>query len=185
MDHLSRPPKLTRTHKSWLTFTKHVAPVRLPSSRELVTVGDTLYLLNAQRAVIWKWDVGNGQDILDRPIVNSQGIIYGIALDGIAFSLDLNGNERWKIRMNGSSYFTRIKGYGNDHYLLFSHKDRVYRDPDDPDVETVSLCKDKEAIGWATIPYRAALRIQGKRIFVTTRSKQRPQTKEVRFFRGQ
>src|SRR5687767_14744807 len=78
----SRPPKLTRTHKSWLTFTKHVAPVRLPSSRELVTVGDTLYLLNAQRAVIWKWDVGNGQDILDRPIVNSQGIIYGIALDG-------------------------------------------------------------------------------------------------------
>src|SRR5512138_3708714 len=86
--------KLTRTKKSVGYPPLHIAPLRLSASRRLVTVGDTLYLLNTNGRVLWKWDVGGGLDILDHPFVDSRGRVFGVALDGVSFSLDRKGRVR-------------------------------------------------------------------------------------------
>jgi hypothetical protein len=176
----SRYRKLTRTKKSVGYPPKHIAPLHLSSSRTLVTVGDTLYLLNGNGRVVWKWDVGEGLDILDLPFVDSRGRIYGVAFDGVSFSLDQKGRLRWRKRMNGAWYYTRMIASDKDRYLMFSAIDSAYRDSGDPTIETITLCQDQKILAEAAIPRDSAVRVRGRRIYVTTRRGRKFHSREVK-----
>jgi hypothetical protein len=178
----SKYPKLRPTHKLWDEPVK-IAPVRVSSSRTLVTVGDTIYMLNAKRKIIWKWDVGSGQNIVDQPIIDSHGFIYGIALDGEIFSLDENGQLRWSWHLNGASNFSQIKPYVNGQYLVV-RDNSFYREVQGfNEDDGLYLCKDRDVIATIHFPRDAILRVQGKHIYAVIKSKHGTRMKEVRFGR--
>ena len=161
-----------------------IAPVVISSSRKLAIVGDTMYMLGPQQRILWKWDIGNGADIVDRPIVDAHGFIYVIALDGIIFSLDSKGKQRWLWRLNGASSFSQIKSYINEQYLVVRDNStyRELRGFDEDD--DLYLCKDRDVIATTAFPRNATLRVRGKRIYAITKVRHRTRIKEIRFIQS-
>jgi hypothetical protein len=159
-----------RTNQSTLRRSIRIASVPLPNARQLITVGDTLYLVNAHGDVAWKWDVGGGEDIMDRPYVDTDRNIFGIADEGIVFSLDSNGKERWRWRMNGSYRWTQLKPYINRQYLIVldASSYRKYFGYDEDDV--LYLCRDHDVISTMRFPRNAKLRVRGSQIFAVVKN---------------
>lgn len=158
----------------------HIAPLRLSASQRLVTVGDTFYLLNTDGRVLWKWDVGDGLDVLNRPFVDSRGRVFGVAQDGVSFSLDRKGRVRWRERMNGYWYYTRLRAYDRDRYLVFSAIDSVYRDSGNPTIEAITLYQDQKILAEAAIPRDSIVRVRGGRIYVITKHGRNSHLREVK-----
>lgn len=173
---------LLRTHKSVVNppMNLKIESVIVSPAQLLVTVGDTLYMLNQKRQIIWRWDVGRGEDILDQPIINAHGYIYGIALDGIIFSLDSNGKERWRGRLNGPANYSRIKSYGKDQYLVLIDNS-AYREIKGHDEEDILiLSKDREILARKFFPRNAELRVRGNRVFAVMKNRHGFKLKEIR-----
>ena len=151
----------------------------LSASRRLVTVGDTLYMIDSHDAVVWKWDVGHGEDIMDRPYVNSHGQIFGIALDGIVFSLDSYGKERWRWQINGSYSFTQLKPYRDGQYLMVLDASayRKFKGFNEDDV--LYLCRDRDVITTVSFPRTARLALNGNQIFAVTMHQHRQRKQRI------
>jgi hypothetical protein len=138
-------------------------------------------MLDSRREVIWKWFVGNGEDILDQPVVNSDGTIIGIALDGIVFALDLNGKERWRQQMNGAANYAQIEPYSDGKYLLLIDMSGYRLRGGVSTKDRLSLCKGNEVLKSKEFPHNAKLKVGGGRIFAVVREEGKIKTKEIRF----
>ena len=148
---------------------RHIPSVRLAHSRRLVTVGDTLYMLDSRGATIWKWDSGYGEDLMDRPYIDRHGNIFGIASEALVFSLDPNGKERWRWQLNGEYDLTQLTPYRNDQYLIVisALAYRKYRGYKEGDI--LYLCHDYDIVSKVDFPRDAKLRVEGHRIFAVTK----------------
>src|SRR5215813_748401 len=60
---------------------------RLSRDRSLAAVGNTLYMLDARRRIVWTWST-KGPPLTDWPIVDSTGTVYVIAFDLTWVGLD-------------------------------------------------------------------------------------------------
>jgi hypothetical protein len=176
----SQGQSLTRTRRPFFDRHKEIAPVQISPSRLLVTVGDTICMLDSERQILWKWDAGNGEDIMAQPFVDSHGNIIGIADDGLIFSLDSNGKVRWAHSIMGAYRYTQLKPYSKDQFLVVvdasSYREVQHFNEDD----FVYLYQDQELIGEAGFYRSAELQVRGKRIYAVMRNKGRVRRREIK-----
>lgn len=162
--------KLRPTDKVWVQK-KPIAPLPISSDRLLATAGDTLYILDPQKKVVWKWCVGNGANIVDQPITDATGTLYVIALDGQLFALDSCGKEKWHYQMNGSANFSQIKNYKRDQVLVVVDM-KPYRETKGIDTEDkLFLFRDKEIIAEKEFPRNSLLQVWGEKVLAAKQTK--------------
>jgi hypothetical protein len=150
----------------------HVPPLFVPGGRLLVTARDTLYMLNSNKKVLWKYQVG--APVLDKLVLDSGSMIHGIAMDGIAFAVDLDGNPRWAHRMNGRANYARIALYGRDQYLVVVDNSGYRESLSDSTIpDRVALCRGEETIWARDFPRNAELFVWSGRIFAVTQTRKR------------
>lgn len=157
----------------------HVPPLVASHGRLLVTARDTLYMLNSRKQVLWKYYAG--APVVDKLILDSSGMIHGIAMDGIEFAVDLDGKRRWAHGMNGRANYAQIALYGGDQYLLVVDYSG-YRESlsDNTLADRVSLCRGDETIWTQDFPRNAELCVWSGRIFAVTQTRKRTTLMELR-----
>jgi hypothetical protein len=174
-------PNLTRTRKPFIDRRRNIAPVRISPSRLLVTIGDTLFMLNDKQQIIWKWDAGNGEDIMAQPFVDSRGNIFGIADDGLIFSLDLNGKLRWSHQAMGANFFTQLKSYRNDQFIVVLDTSAYRARRGYKAGNSLSLYKDEDVIASVDFPGGAELQVRGNHVYAILKTKRGVKSKEIKF----
>jgi outer membrane protein assembly factor BamB len=91
--------------------------VVLPSGRALAAAGDTLYMLDPGRRVVWKYSVT--QWVIDFAYVRGTGLVYGTAGDNTMFILDAEtGAERYVNARNGGAGYGAVIPYGEGTCLV-------------------------------------------------------------------
>jgi|SRR6185295_12373592 len=156
-----------------------VPPLVAPQGRLLVTARDTLYMLNSRKQILWKYYVG--APVVDKLILDSSGIIHGIAMDGIEFAVDLDGNRRWAHCVNGRANYSQIALYDGDQYLVVIDYSG-YRESlsDNTLADVVALCRGGETIWSQEFPRNAELCVWSSRIFAVAQTRKRTTLIELR-----
>ncbi|HEV2798899.1 MAG TPA: hypothetical protein VGW12_00280 [Pyrinomonadaceae bacterium] len=158
---------------------------QIPPDRMLVSVNDTLYLLNAKKEIIWVSD--QIVDMVAAPIVDSTGGIYGIGGDLKHFSVNSRTGEvnYFGRDVAGShSYYTQIKPYKNDQYLVIENM-QFYRDrnlcyPQCPMRNDNLYAWRGEKLLWSTeFPPNAKLQVWGDRILAVAEKKNSVMVQEI------
>jgi len=171
----SKQSKLRPSPKYWGEFEQHpkLHLLRLTRTRTLASIGDSLYMLNNHRQVIWKW-TSDGPPLTDLPIVDSTGTIYVLGYDLLWAAIDsLNGQEKWRGTANGRATYSQIKRYRRDMYLVVTDM-AAYRDSLHLSInDQVTLCKGNAILWNSEIPAMAKIEVAGKRVFVVYRHKKR------------
>jgi hypothetical protein len=151
-----------------------IPPLSVPNNRLLVTVCDSLYMLDSSGDVIWHWATGSA-GIVAQPVIDSTRTIHVIALDLIKVDLDAEtGLVKWEDSgSNGKWGYSQMKPYVNDQYLVIIDNSN-YRDsfgsirymPD-----SILLYKGTEQIASADFPAEARLEVWGDRILAISHRK--------------
>ena len=141
--------------------------VTLPRHRQLVSVGDKLYLLNKKNRILWSSVAA--APISNSPVVDSEGTIYVVGWDMLWAAFDSKtGKQKWHTSAVGRGAFTQIKLYRKDTYFvvtdMFGYRDSL-RNPTIKD--KLSLCR-KNAVLWEIeIPAHTKLHVFGNKVFLT------------------
>ena len=145
----------------------------LSADRMLVTVNDTVYLLNATKEVIWQTYL----DLAAPPIVDSNGNIFGILgdLGHCSVNADTGEVSYFGRDIGGShSYYTQIKPYKGNQYLVVENL-QFYRDgnlcyPRCPMRSDVLHAWAGQKLLWSIdFPPNAELEVWGNKILAVTR----------------
>ncbi|HEU4712495.1 MAG TPA: hypothetical protein VFS76_13065 [Pyrinomonadaceae bacterium] len=145
----------------------------LSPDRMLVTVNDTIYMLNAEKEIVWEASIF----LVAPPIVDSTGTIYGICQDLGQFSINaMTGAVSYFGRNIGGShaYYTQIQPYKGDQYLVVENR-QFYRDgnlcyPKCPMTNDGLFAWSGEKLLWSTdFPPNAELHVSGDKIFALTK----------------
>jgi outer membrane protein assembly factor BamB len=158
-----------------------IPPLVISSDRLLVTVCNTLYMLDSKKNVIWKWST-TAASIVDQPVIDSTGTIYVIALDMIWVALDAaTGKEKWNLNGNiGRTVNSQIKAYKDNLYLVVVDMGGYRNSPsDDSPKDKLSLCKGKEIIWTKDFPAGAVLQVWGDRILAVNYGKDGVEITEI------
>jgi hypothetical protein len=150
----------------------HVSPLVIPRGRLLVTARDTIFMLNSNMKVLWKYSVG--APVLNKLILDSTGIIHGIAMDGIEFAIGLDGKKRWGHFMNGRANYAQIALYDRDSYLVVIDNSG-YREnlSDNTITDRLALYRGEETVWARSFPRNAELCVWSGRIFAVTQTRRR------------
>jgi outer membrane protein assembly factor BamB len=150
-----------------------IPPLVISSDRLLVTVCNSLYMLDANRRVVWSWST-QAASLTDQPIIDSTGTIYVIALDLIWVALDAQtGLVKWRKDSNGRAVYSQIKLYKKDYYLVvvdlsgYRSDSQVIESND-----SLLLCKGEEVIWRKDVPAGARLQVWGDRILAVKPGKE-------------
>jgi hypothetical protein len=155
----------------------------LSPDRMLVSVNDTMYLLNAKKEVIWKTKI----DMVAPPIVDSTGAIFGIRSDLGQFSVNAKTGEvsYFGRGVGGShSHYTQIKPYTGNQYLIVENT-QFYRDgnlcyPKCPMRSDALYAWSGQRLLWSTdFPPNAELQVWGNKILAVTKQKNSVVVQEV------
>jgi hypothetical protein len=164
----SKPPKLRPSSKYWDEFEPHpkVHLLQLSRHRTLASVGDTLYMLDNHRQIIWTW-TSDGPPFTDLPIVDSTRTIYVLGYDLLWAAIDSsNGEEKWRSTANGRATYSQIRLYRRDMYLVVTDM-TAYKDTFNLPINNhVTLCKGNSIFWYSEIPARAKIEVSGKRVFI-------------------
>lgn len=147
----------------------------LSPDRVLVSVGDTLFLLNAKKEVVWQTYI----DMVAPPIVDSTGAIFGITYDLGHFSVNAKTGAvtHFGRDIAGThAYYTQIKPYKRNQYLVVENM-QFYRDgnlcyPKCPMSNDRLYAWTGQKMLWSTdFPPNAELHVWGDKIFALTKQK--------------
>lgn len=84
--------------------------IKLSSTEFLIAVYDTLYKIDKNKKVKWKYEIGS--DLIDFTYIKHNGLVYGTAHDNTMFILNVNtGEELERISRNGSLAFGQLVQY--------------------------------------------------------------------------
>jgi outer membrane protein assembly factor BamB len=147
---------------------------RLSARRKLVSIGDTLYMLDARNRIAWKW-TSDGPPFTDFPIIDSTGSIYVVGYDLVWVAIDAGtGQEKWKREGNGRGFYSQIKLYRKDMYAVVTNMSG-YRDSlSDKTIEdSLSLCKGNDVMWQSSIPANSRISVSGNKVFVVFRQRNR------------
>ncbi|HVS81790.1 MAG TPA: hypothetical protein VHE60_08645 [Pyrinomonadaceae bacterium] len=172
----SRQAALRPSAKCWDYAKPHVTlhVSRVSRNRRLASVCDTLYMLDNQNRIVWKWS-SDGPPFTDLPIIDSTGTIYVIGYDLLWAAIDsATGKEKWRKTVNGRAAFTQIKPYRRDMYLVVTDM-WGYRDSlrDKTIEDWLQLCKGNAVLWETDIPATARIEVSGNKVFVVYKHKQR------------
>jgi hypothetical protein len=129
-------------------------------------------MLSPNKKVLWKYYVG--APVVDKLVLDSSGIIHGIAMDGIEFAIGLDGKKRWGHFMNGRANYAQIALYGRDQYLVVVDNSGYRESLSDSTItDRVALCRGEEIIWRRDFPRNAELCVWSGRIFAVTQTRKR------------
>lgn len=143
----------------------------LPQGHRLVSVENTLYRIDAQRRLIWKYT--EGQIMFDFTFIKATDLVYGTAGDNTMFILQATtGKQLYRNSRNGSAAYGEVKAYGRDQCLITNNNWGYRERLNNPSIKDgVSAWRGTEALWEQEIPPEARLLVRGRRIFAVTKGK--------------
>jgi hypothetical protein len=145
--------------------TLHLIPVS--KNRRLASVGDTLYMLDNRRRILWKWSA-DGEAFTDLPVIDSTGTIYVIGYDLLWAAIDSKtGRQKWRGTANGRATFSQIKLYRRNMYLVVTDMEG-YRDSlrNKTIEDRLSLCRGNFILWESNIPAGAQIQLRNDQVFM-------------------
>ncbi len=176
--------KLRPSSDYWDRDAKRIAVriSRVSRDRKLATVGDTLYMLDERKQIVWTWSTAGGQPLSDLPVIDSKGTIYVIGYDLLWAALDsATGKLKWRGTANGKAVYSQIELYKGDMYLVVTDMGG-YRANSYPGVvikDKLTLCRGNSILWETEIPAGARIQVRGDKVFVVTKRKNRVVRREV------
>jgi hypothetical protein len=156
--------------------------VVLPSGRTLAAAGDTLYMLDPGRRVVWKYSVT--QRVIDFAYVKNTGLVYGTAGDNTTFILDAEtGGERHVNSRNGGGAYGAVIPYGEDVCLVMDALGGYragYDGGQEPTQDGVTAWRGTRILWHAEVPPDAELQVVGPRIYAVTKTEDRVLVREIK-----
>jgi hypothetical protein len=158
--------------------TDDLRPLALSANRLLVPVGDTLYMLGADRKVVWEYSL-EPNVILDF-ISTPEGSIYVAASDGLLIALNASGKRVWgNSGVCGSANYTQLANYAGGFLAVFSME--AYRSGKGSDAEDIlEFWKGGKIVWHREFPRNAKLLVWGDKILSVNRTKKGKEIQEVK-----
>ncbi|MFN2510547.1 MAG: hypothetical protein ABR568_03775 [Pyrinomonadaceae bacterium] len=154
-----------------------LAPIPISSSRLLVPVGDTLYMLDSNNRFVWHYSFE--PDIIRDVMVDPKGDIYITASEALILVLNSSGKEVWRKGMStGSAWYTQIKSYGDGFLVIVDME--AYRKKGSNSEDVLEFWKDKKKEWSKPFPRGAKLQIAGNRILAIATTKEGREITEIR-----
>lgn len=157
--------------------------IPLSSGGLLSGTGSVLSKLNSQKHIVWEYPVS--QWLIDFEVVESTGLVYGIAGDNIMFILDLySGRELKVISRNGSAAYGQVETYRKNECLITDNF-WAYREKAPPGSEFepmqdgITAWRGTRLLWHLDFPADAELVVKGNRIFAVTKTKTTIYVKEI------
>ena len=159
------------------TEVKQSSVLQIAPDRLLVSVNNTVYLLDGKKKILWETVVGKMINV--PPLVDSRDRIYGIGFDVTQFRVDSLTEEYETFGrdiMGTHSYYTQINSFRDGQHLVVESL-RFYRDgnlcyPKCPMAKDSLEDWDGEHLLWKTdFPAKAKLHVQGDKIFAVERKR--------------
>lgn len=148
----------------------------------LASLGNTLYRLDAKLRIRWRYQAA--PPIIDFVIVESSGLIYGIAADEVGFMLEAaTGKKLFSEGHNGKAYYSQIVPYGKDGCLIVEslegYRAGQWHDTqenlekfglDDYMSDSVIACRGTKRLWAVDWPPDAELTVKGSALYAVTRT---------------
>lgn len=156
--------------------------VVLRSGQMLASTGDTLYMLGADRRVVWKHTVT--QWVIDFEHVEATGLVYLTAGDNNLLVLDaatgrvLHGQSR-----NGSAGYGEVIPYGDDACIVMDSYGgyRAGREAvSEPMQDGATAWRGTRMLWHVEVPPDARLQVVGSRVYAVTKTKTRLLFRELK-----
>jgi hypothetical protein len=158
---------LKRTRPSWggETAASRYPAVIVSNNRLLLPVGDTLYLIDSQHRILWKWACT--APLSTSPIIIGDAV-YGACYDLITYKLDLNtGTTIWADEANGRVTFANFQRYKDRFYLVVT---LMAEYEDSEDVLTLHDSHNDTVVWEKRIPGGADVQVWGDQILAVMTS---------------
>jgi hypothetical protein len=156
--------------------------VVLPSGRTLAAAGDTLYMLDADKRVVWEYTVT--QWVIDFAYVEATGLVYLTAGDNNMFILDAaTGRRLYGDSRNGSAGYGAVIPYGADACLVMDAYGgyRAGREfGPEPTQDGVTAWRGTRMLWQVDVPPDAELQVVGSKIYAVTKTKTRILVREIK-----
>jgi hypothetical protein len=148
----------------------------------LVTLGDTLYRINARHHVVWRHHTA--QIMFDFAYVETTNLIYGTAGDNVMFVLNAaNGKVLTGESRNGSAAFGKVEKYGEDMCLVMDnfviYRERNRAAGEEPMKDGITCWRGTKILWHLDFPPDAELVVNGKRILAVTKSRKAIYVNEI------
>lgn len=153
-----------------------VVPIVVSSNRLLITVGDTLYMLDEKNQVVWDYSVE--PNIIFDVAVDANGMICMAVSDGLLAVLNASGEKVWGNFMNGSANYTQIRSY-KDGFLTVVDMEG-YRAKGSNSEDKLKFWRDKKTVWSKEFPRGAKLQVWGNKILAINQIKEGQEIKEIR-----
>jgi hypothetical protein len=141
--------------------------VFLSSGGSLVAFADTMYMLDEERRVVWKY---NERRIFDFVYVEATGLVYVVASGNTMLILDAATGKRLA-HYSGETAYVATLPYGADQCLV---AEVFAGDREDftvtPAKDSVSAWRGTKMLWRVKIPPDAKLQVSGSRIFAVTKT---------------
>ena len=172
----SREIKLKYAAELLIEDSNDIPPIPISSNRLLVTVGDTIYLLDGKSQVVWDYSFG-GNNITD-VMVDPKGVIYASILDGLLIAIDSSGKKVWSHFLNGSGNYVQLASYKDGGVLVVVDMS-AYRERFDTE-DKLQYWKNQEFVWSKEFPRGAKLHVWGDKILAVAQSKEGKVIREIR-----
>lgn len=156
--------------------------VVLPSGRTLAAAGTTLYMLGADRRVVWKYELP--QPAIDFAYVAATGVVCGTAYDNNMFILDAaTGRQLASNSRQGRGGYGAVLPYGEDVCLVadaLGGYNSDYRGGYTPMQDGVTAWRGTRMLWQVAVPPDAELQVVGSKIYAVTKTRTRILVKEIK-----
>ncbi|MCA1818370.1 MAG: hypothetical protein LC746_18670 [Acidobacteria bacterium] len=158
----------------------HIPPVVISPERMLVTVGNTIYMTDSHRRIVWKWPEEKldwWPAITDQPLIIGD-TVYVIAMDLTHVALDLRtGKEKWRGTACGRAGYKQLAKYGKNQYLLLvDMSGYAYTDKDR--LEAFDL--NNNTLWDVDFPRAATLQVWNGKIYAVARTENSVRVTEIK-----
>jgi hypothetical protein len=152
-----------------------IPPIVISNNRLLVPVGDLLYMLDAEKRIVWKYSVEPNQVYDVR--ADSRGIYLAVS-DGLFRVLDADGKEIWGNFMNGSAQYSQIAPYKEG--LLVVINMWGYRQKGLKSEDFVEYWQNRKRLWRRDFPQEARLEVWGEKVLALKGTKEGKEIVEIR-----
>ena len=161
------------------TSSSDIAPIVVSSKRLLVPVGDVLYMLNADKQIVWEYSVE--PNVFYDVRSDANGRIYLAISDGVFRVLEADGNEVWGHFMNGSAQYSQIAPY-RDGVIVVVNMDgyRERHTPGDYPNDHVQYWQNEKMVWSKKFPQKARLEVLGEKVLAVKQTKEGKEVTEIR-----
>jgi hypothetical protein len=154
----------------------------LPSGRMLVAKDFYLYLFDANRRVLWKYEMP--QSAIDFDYVEATGVVCGTAQDNNMFILDAaTGKELAANSRQGRGGYGYVHKYGDDVCLIedaLGGYNADYRGGGAPMQDGVTAWRGARMLWHRDVPPDAELQVVGSKIYAVTKTRTQILVKEIK-----